>query len=107
MLHRSGSEATSCEEMPRILVLKLTGATWHTLVQLLSDVDTGAHSQWWRMVIQLCLIKKFPTWLLRNSRPIPLEPCICRLSATNVFHRMQIRAQLAGLIPSEIFAYSK
>ena len=67
MLHRSGSGATSREEMPRSLVLKLTGAAWHTLVQLLSDLDAGTDSQWWQMVIQLCLIKKFPTWLLKTA----------------------------------------
>ena len=105
MLHRSGSEATSCEEMPRSLVLKLSGAARHTLVQLLTDLDVD--SQWWRMVIRLCLINKFPTWLLRNSRPILLEAFICRPSATNVFHRMQIRSELVGLLPSEFFAFRK
>ena len=39
--------------------------------------------------------------------PILLEGFIRRLSATNVFHRMQIRSELAGLIPMEIFAYRK
>ena len=87
--------------------MKLSGAAWHTLVRLPTNLDAAADIKWWRVVIRLCLIKKFPTWLLKNSRPILLEAFIRRLSATNGFHRMQIRSQLAGLIPSGFFAYRK
>ena len=76
--------------MPRSLVRLLNGTAWSMLVRLLADLDAGADSKWWRLVIQLCLLKKQLTWLLRNSRPILLEAFLCRLSATNVFQRSQI-----------------
>ena len=51
------------------------------------------------------LRKKDPTWLLRNSRPILLEPFLRRLEATAVFRRVLSHLEASGLIPSSMFAY--
>ena len=58
-------------------------------------------------VLHLPLKKKEPAWLLRNSRPVLLEPFLCRAEATAVFRRLQTRAEAAGLFPAGVFAYRR
>ena len=50
-------------------------------------------------VLHLPLRKKESSWLLRNSRPVLLEPFLRRAGASVVFRRLLRRMELSGLFP--------
>ena len=95
-----GSEATSTDELPRCVLRLLEGFGVHALHSLLASLHYGATSVLLSTVLHLPLKKKEPSWLLRNSRPILLEPFVRRVEASVVFRRQQRRLELAGGIPS-------
>jgi hypothetical protein len=51
------------------------------------------------------LHKKEPASLLRNSRPVFLQPYLPWLEAIAVFRRLLYHLEAAGYIPSDMFAY--
>lgn len=103
LLHR-GSSATALDEMPRPLLQHLPAHGLSTCIHLLT---TCYHppSTFLLTAIHLPLRKKEPAWLLRNSRPVLLQPYLRRLEATAVFQRLIARLEEHGHIPSEMFAY--
>ena len=58
-------------------------------------------------VLHLCLRKKEPSWLLKNSRPVLLEPFLRRMESTAVFRRLQRLLELRGGMPSCMLAYRR
>ena len=55
----------------------------------------------------VCLLKKEPYWLIRNSRPIILEPDIKRKESSAMFQRFMSRGEATGFIPPWTFSYRK
>ena len=105
-LLRRGSTATSLNELPRSVLRHLPGHGIAALHSIFHQLATGAPSYLLNAVPHLPL-RKEPTWLVRNSRPVLLEPFVRRLQATAVLRRMHARLELEGDIPSEMFAYRR
>ena len=102
----SGSPATALDELPRPLLVHSPAHGLAALCHLLQR----AHDPPSRLLltaIHLPLRKKEPAWLLRNSRPVLLQPYLRRLQATAAFRRQQRRLEAHGRVPSEMFAYRK
>ena len=76
---RKGSPATSLDELPRPLVSALPGFGLRVLVGVPEDLALGTPSRLLSAVLHLCLAKKRPAWLVRNNRPVMLEPYLRRL----------------------------
>ena len=55
--------------------------------------------------LYLCLLKKEPHGLIRNSCPIILKPYVQRFESSCVFKRWMSRAELASVMPPWAFAY--
>ena len=102
-----GSEAASVEELPRSMVKRLGGHVWMVLMLILNMIFAGIESLWLRTCLQLCIAKKVPEWLVRNSRPILREGYINKNGDNNVFQRSQRRAEIRGSFPTTCFAYRK
>ena len=83
-LMKKGSTATSLDELPRSVLQHLPGHGLLAAQRLLSSVSQGAPSALLNAVLHLPLRKKEPAWLLRNSRPVLLEPFLRRCEATSV-----------------------
>ena len=56
-------------------------------------------------VLHIALVKKQPSWLMRNSRPVLLEPSIRRAEAGVQFRRLMRMAEVRGALPPEMYAY--
>ena len=67
-----GSPATSLKELPRPLMGSLSRYTLLVLAQVLQALSEGVPSRLLTVVLQLCLAKKQPARLVRNSRPVML-----------------------------------
>ena len=104
LLHR-GSAATALDELPRPLVQHLPSHGVATLSSLLSRCTQPAGDSMLLTALHLPLRKKEPAWLLRNSRPVLLQPFLRRLEATAVFQRLLHLLEATGRVPSEVFAY--
>ena len=102
-----GSKATSVEELPRSMVKRLDGHVWMVLMLILHMIFAGIESLWLRTCLQLCIAKKVPEWLVRNSGPILLEGYINWNGDNNVCQRSQRRAETRGRFPTTCFAYRK
>ena len=102
----TGSEATSLEELPHAVVSRLEGFGVLGALYLMSESQRlPASSLLLNAVIHLCLVKKQPRWLLRNSRPILLEAYLKRLLSTIIFKRFQRKAEVLHWIPTISYAY--
>lgn len=106
-LIRRGSAATSLDELPRSLLEHLPGHGINALQHVINSIAAGAQSELLNAVLHLPLRKKEPAWLLRNSRPVLLEPFVRRLEATAIFKRLQHQLEQDGSIPSCMFAYRR
>ena len=106
-LQRSASNATAFDELPRVILSALPSFAHAVLLQWLSLLRTGNFSFFLQSALHLCLQKKEPLWLIRNSRPIILEPCIRRMESAIIFQRLMSRGDLSGWIPPNSFAYRK
>ena len=100
-----GSPATSLEELPRPLVSALPRFALQVLAQVLQALSVGVPSRLLTAVLQLCLAKKQPAWLVCNSRPVMLEPYLHRLETSVVqeqrmSRRERRRANAARAVPS-------
>jgi hypothetical protein len=80
-----GSTATSLDELPRPILQQLSGHGLSAAHHLLQCLALGHRSDLLSAVLHLPLRKKDPAWLLRNSRPVLLEPFLRRAEATIVF----------------------
>jgi hypothetical protein len=72
-----------------------------------STINPNQCQRVFNSVLHLCLKKKAPTWLLKNSRPVILEPYLRRLESSVVFRRMQRHMELTGGLPSCMLAYRR
>ena len=104
LLHR-GSDATALDELPRPLLRHLPSYGIAAATHLLQHAASPPPSTLLLTAIHLPLRKKEPRWLLRNSRPVLLQPFLRRLLATAIFRRQQRVLEANGAIPSEMFAY--
>lgn len=80
---------------------------WTTVAQWLESIFRGDSMQFLNSALHVCLQKKEPSWLLRNSRPIVIEPIPRRLAAGVMFRRVLCRAELSGWIDPWCFSYRK
>lgn len=104
LLHK-GSSATALDELPRPLLRHIPAHGAAVLIHLLDQCPTTSSSHLLHTALHLPLRKKEPAWLLRNSRPVLLQPYLRRLEATAVFRRLLHHLEAGGHIPSEMFAY--
>ena len=100
-----GSSATALDHLPRPLLQQCTGPGVASLCQLLTRLRSSEPSTLLNTAVLLPLKKKKPTWLLRNSRPILVEPYLRRVEATIVFHRWRAAQETCAEFPSEMLAY--
>ena len=109
MLLRSkhGSNATSLDDLPCAVVRAMPGIGISSLAAWLQRLRDGEQSQLLSAVIHLCLKKKEPSWLLRNSRPILLEPFVRRLESAAIFQRLMARAERDYWLDPWVFSYRK
>ena len=103
-LRHRGSAATALDELPRPLLQHLPAHGLSAASYLLQYCHTNP-SCLLLTAIHLPLRKKEPAWLLRNSRPVLLQPYLRRLEATAVFQRLLHSLEASGRLPSEMFAY--
>ena len=104
---RKGSPASSLDELPRPLVSAVPGFGLHVLVGVLEDLASGTPSRPPSAVLHLCLAKKPPAWLVRNSRPVMLQPYLRQLETGVVQDRRVTRRELRRAAPPEHFAYRR
>ena len=104
---RKGPTATSLDELPRPLVSALPRFGPRVLVGVLEYLASGTPSRVLSAVLHLCLAKNFPAWLVRNSRPVMLEPYLMLLETGVVQDRRVTRRELRGAVPTEHFAYRR
>ena len=102
---RKGSPATSLDDLPRPLVSALPGFGVQVLVGVLEDLASRTPSRLLSAVLHLCLAKKLPAGLVRNCRPVMLEPYLWRLETGVVQDRRVTRRELRRAVPPEHFAY--
>ena len=102
-----GSDATSLDELPRCVLRFCTGPGIAGVCSLLNKARSGQPSRLLNSVLHIPLRKKEPSWLLRNSRPVLLEPFIRRLEATIAFRRFMHHLESTGGLPSSMFAYRR
>ena len=104
---KGGSEATSRDEFPNAVVKLLSGFATEVILQWSRQLRTGVHSFFLHAALHVCLLKKEPYWLIRNSRPIILEPDIRRKESSAMFQRFMSRGEATGFIPPWTFSYRK
>ena len=75
------------------------------LMGILEALALGTPSHLLLAVLHLCLAKKLPGWLVRNSWPVMLEPYLRRMETGVVQDRRVIRQELRCAVPLEHFAY--
>ena len=106
-LTQSSSQATSLEEMPDQVVRSMPWFGLELALGWLQALRTGAATLLLVSALHLCLLKKKPHYLIRNSRPIVLEPDLKRKESSCMFRRMMSRAESCGFMPPWSFAYRK
>ena len=107
ILSKHGSEATALDELPECVLQLLAPCGHATLLRWMSLLRDGHFSRYLQSAIHICLLKKLPHWLLRNSRPIVIGPVVRRRESTLLFTKFMSRAELTGLMPPWAFAYRK
>ena len=83
---RNGSLVCALDALPRRVLASSDGAGVGAISALLSRADDGGELLC--TVLHLPLVKKEPSWLLRNCRPVLLELGGKRAEATVQFHRL-------------------
>ena len=104
---KRGSPATSLGKLPGPLVPNLPGFGLRVLVGVLEALASGTPSRLLSAALQLCLTKKLPAWLVRNNRPVMLEPWLRRLETGVVQDLRVTRRQLRRALPPKHFAYQR
>ena len=104
---KGGSNTPAFDELPLSLLHGVTWGTWEILAGWLQGIFRGEPSYFLNGALHLCLRKKEPTWLLKNSRPIIVEPTLRRLAAGVMFRRVMCRAELQGWIDPWCYSYRK
>jgi hypothetical protein len=102
-----GSAVTALDELPKSLLRHVVHAGLAALVEVLQRLSQGDPSALLNGVLHLCLRKREPSWLLKNSRPVLLEPYLRRLESSVVFRRLQRSMELNGTMPSSMLAYRR
>ena len=106
LLHsKHGSNATSLNDLPCAVVRKMPGIS--SLAAWLQRLRDGEQSQFLSAVFHLSLKKKEPSWLLRNSRLILLEPFVRRLESAAIFQRLMARAERDYWLDPWVVPYRK
>ena len=91
----------------RPLVSALPGYALQLLVDILHALVSGTPSRLLSAVVHLCLAKKLPAWLVRNSRPVMPEPDLRRLETGVVQERPVTRRELRRAVSPEHFAHQR
>ena len=102
-----GSDATSLDELPRCVLRFCQGSGIAALCHFLNSIRAGHPTTVFNSVLHLPLRKKDPSWLLRNSRPVLLEPFVRRLEASIIYRRLMHHLESRGGVPSNMFAYRR
>ena len=107
VLSKHGSEATALDELPECL-LQALGASGHwAVLDWVRRLRQGHFSKYLQSALHICLLKKDPQWLIRNSRPIVIGPVLRRRESTLLFAKFMSRSELTGLMPPWAYAYRK
>ena len=102
-----GSAVTAMDELPKAVLRHVASCGLAALVEILRRLSDGDPSELLTGVLHLCLRKKEPAWLLKNSRPVLLEPYLRRLESSIVFRRLQRFLELHSCLPSSMLAYRR
>ena len=104
---QKGSPVTSLDQMPRPLVSALQCFGLRVLVGIPEALALGTPGCLLLVVLHLCLAKKLLAWLVRNNRPVMLEPYHRRLETGVAQDRRVTRRELRRVVPPEHFAYRR
>ena len=74
---KGGSNTPAFDELPLSLLHWVSWGSWGVLADWLHGIFRGEPSYYLNGALHLCLRKKEPSWLLRNSRPFALPFCYC------------------------------
>ena len=96
---QKGSPATCLDQLPRPLVSALRGFRSSVLVGVLEALASGISIRLLLAVLHLCLAKKLPAWLVRNSRLVIMEPYLWRLETGVVHYRRVTSWEFRGAVP--------
>jgi hypothetical protein len=102
-----GSAVTALEELPKAVLRHVDSSGLRAIVELLRRLAAAESSTLLNGVLHLCLRKKEPAWLLKNSRPVLLEPFLRRLESSVVFRRLQRSLEVRRSMPSCMLAYRR
>ena len=98
---QKGSPVTSRDQMPRPLVSALQCFGLRVLVGIPEALALGTPGYLLLVVLHLCLAKKLLAWLVRNNRPVMLEPYHRRLETGVAQDPRVTRRELRRVVPPE------
>ena len=107
VLTKHGHEATALDELPECMLQALAASGHRALLDWVRRLRQGHFSRHFQCAVHICLLKKDPQWLIRNSRPIVIGPVLQRREYTLLFSKFMSRSELAGLMPPWAYAYRK
>ena len=90
-----------------IEVRLLQGFGLRVLGGIVEALASGTPSRLLSAVLHLCLARKLPAWLVRDSRPVMLQPYLRRLETGGVPDRRVTRRELRHAVSPEHFAYRR
>ena len=97
----------SRDELTRPLVSALQVFGLRVPVGIPEALPSGNPSRLLSVVLHLCLTKKLPAWLMRNRRPVIVQPYLRRLETSVMQVRLVTRPELRRAVPWEHFAYRR
>ena len=107
VLRKQGSEAKALDELPECVVQSLSAAGQWAVLDWVRRLRQGHFSRYLQAALHICLLKKDPQWLIRNSRPIVIGPVLRRRESTLPFAKFMSRSELTSLMPPWAYAYRK
>lgn len=105
-LLRKRSDATALDELPRSVLRHLPGHALAALGSLFTTQSSGTRSSL-DTALHLPLVKREPSWQLKNSRPVILAPYIRRLEASCWLRRLHDFLEGRHMIPSTMGPYRR
>ena len=105
VLRKQGSEATALDELPECVIQSLSASGQWAVLDWIRRLRQGHFSRYLQAALHICLLKKDPQWLIRNSRPIVIGPVLRRRESTLLFAKFMSRSELTGLMPPWAYAY--
>ena len=89
------------------LLQALSSCSHQALVCWLKKLRKGHFSYFLQIAIHIYLLRKVPTWLLRNSMPIVISLVLRRRESTLVFTKLLSHVEVCGFTPPWAYAYRK